>query len=323
MKAIAQDRYGPVDVLEVREVDRPASADDQVLVRVRAAGLHPGDWHMMTGTPYAMRLVTGLRGPRMKIRGFDVAGHVEAVGRNVTRFQPGDEVFGWGTGTFAEYAAIPEKNLAPKPERLTFEQAAAVPTSAITALQAVRNRGQVGPGQRVLVIGAGGGIGSFAVQIAKADGAEVTGVCSTGKVELVRSIGADHVIDYTKEDFAAQGPRYDVILDIAGNRSLSHLRRALAPKGTLVFVGGEGGGPLVGDVMARGMKARVMSPFIGQRLRPLLALNRQRDLVTLAGLIEAGKVTPVIDRTYPLDKTPDAVRYLQGWHAKGKIVITV
>jgi NADPH:quinone reductase-like Zn-dependent oxidoreductase len=321
MKAIAQNRYGSPDVLALQEVDRPAATDDRVLVRVRAAGLHPGDWHMMTGTPYAMRLVTGLRGPRARIRGFDLAGHVEAVGRNVTRCKPGDEVFGWGTGTFAEYAAVREKNLLPKPERLTFEQAAAVPTSAITALQAVRNQGQVRPGQRVLIIAAGGGIGCFAVQLAKAEGAEVTGVCSTGKVELVRSIGADHVVDYTKEDFAAHGP-YDVVLDIAGNRPVPDLRRALTPKGTLVLVGGEGGGGLIGSAMARGLKARMIAPFLGQRLRTFIALNRHDDLVTLAGLIDAGKVTPVIDRAYPLDQTPDAVRYLQDWHAKGKIVIT-
>jgi NADPH:quinone reductase-like Zn-dependent oxidoreductase len=322
MKAVVQDRYGSADALALRDVDRPAVGDDQVLVRVRAAGLHPGDWHMMTGTPYAMRLVTGLRGPRTKVRGFDIAGHVDAVGRNVTRFQPGDEVFGWAKGAFAEYACTEEKDLLPKPERLTFEQAAAVPTSAMTALQALRDRGRVRAGQRVLIVGAGGGIGTFAVQIAKSHGAEVTGVCSTAKVDLVRSIGADHVVDYTKEDFAGGGREYDLILDIAGNRPLSQLRRVLSPQGTLVLVGGEGGGPLIGAALGRSLRGQLLSTFARQRLRSLLAIGRHEDLVALAGLIEAGKLTPVIDRTYPLDQVPDAIRYLQGWRAQGKIVIT-
>lgn len=258
MKAIVQDMYGSPDVLQLREIDTPVAGEDEVLVRVHAAGVDQGVWHLMAGLPYLMRIAGfGLRAPKNPVRGYDVAGRVEAVGKNVTRFQSGEEVFGTCRGSFAEYACARADRLAPKPSNLTFEQAAAVPISGYAALQAVRDQGKVRPGQRVLIIGAGGGVGTFAVQLAKAFGAEVTGVCSTTKVELVRSIGADRVIDYTREDFADGRSRYDVILDIAGNRSLSHLRRALAPEGTLVIVGGEGGGRWLGPTPgARALAAR-------------------------------------------------------------------
>jgi NADPH:quinone reductase-like Zn-dependent oxidoreductase len=266
MKAIVQDTYGPPDVLQLREIDMPTIGGDEVLVRIHAAGVDQGVWHLMAGLPYLIRIAGfGLRAPKNPVRGYDVAGRVEAVGENVTRFQPGDEVFGTCRGSFAEYASAQDDRLAPKPANLSFEQAAAVPISGYAALQAVRDQGKVRPGQRVLIIGAGGGVGTFAVQLAKAYGAEVTGVSSTSKTDLVRSIGADHVIDYTREDFADGRNRYDVILDIAGNRSLSHLRLALAPEGTLVIVGGEGGGRWLGG-NDRQLRAQVLSPFVRQKL---------------------------------------------------------
>jgi NADPH:quinone reductase-like Zn-dependent oxidoreductase len=323
MKAIVQDTYGSPDVLELRDIDKPTVTDNEVLIRVHAASVDPGVWHLMTGLPYLVRIMGyGLRKPKTPVRGRDVAGTVEAVGKNVTQFKPGDEVFGICEGSFAGYACAREKKLAPKPANLTFEQAATVPISAITALQALRDKGRVQPGQRVLVIGAAGGVGSFAVQLAKAFGAHVTGVCSTTKIDLVRSIGADDVIDYTRDDFADGAQRYDLILDTAGNRFLSHLRRALAPKGTLVIVGGEGGGRWFGG-FDRGLRAGMLSPFVGQRLRMLISPERKEDLQSLRELIEAGKVTPVIDRTYPLSEVPEAVRYLEKGHARGKVVITV
>ncbi|MGH2766314.1 MAG: NAD(P)-dependent alcohol dehydrogenase, partial [Actinomycetota bacterium] len=262
MKAIVQDTYGSSDVLQLRDIDKPVVEDADLLVRVHAAGVDPGVWHLMTGLPYLVRIMGyGLRTPKTRVRGRDVAGSVEEVGRNVTQFQPGDQVFGICEGSFAEYATAREDKVLPKPANLTFEQAAAVPISAITALQALRDKGQVQPGQRVLVIGAAGGVGTFAVQLAKAFGAEVTGVCSTTKADLVRSIGADDVIDYTRDDFADGARRYDLILDTAGRRSLSHLRRALTPRGTLVIIGGEGGGRWLGG-FDRNFRAGMLSPFV-------------------------------------------------------------
>jgi NADPH:quinone reductase-like Zn-dependent oxidoreductase len=323
MKAIVQDRYGSPDVLRLGEIDTPVVGDDEVLVRVHAAGLDQGVWHLMAGLPYPVRLAGfGLRAPKNPVRGYDVAGRVEAVGGSVTRFQPGDEVFGTCHGSFAEYASARADRLAPKPANLSFEQAAAVPISGYAALQAVRDQGKVRPGQRVLIIGAGGGVGTFAVQLAKAFGAEVTGVCSTTKTDLVRSIGADRVIDYTREDFADDPKRYDVILDIAGNRSLSHLRRALAPEGTLVIVGGEGGGRWLGG-NDRQLRALVLSRFVRQTLGTWISTERKEDLEALHELLEAGKVTPVIDRTFPLSEVPEAIRYLRDGRARGKVVITV
>ncbi|MET8046255.1 NAD(P)-dependent alcohol dehydrogenase [Streptosporangium sp. NPDC005286] len=323
MKAIVQDRYGSPDVLELREIDRPVMGDDDLLVRVHAAAVDPGVWHLMTGLPYLARVMGfGFRRPKVRVRGMDVAGRVEAVGGNATRFKPGDEVFGTCDGAFAEYASARQDSFAPKPANLTFEQAAAVPVSACTALKGLREAGRVQPGQKVLIIGAGGGVGTFAVQLAKAFGAEVTGVCGTTKADLVRSIGADDVIDYTREDFADRARHYDLILDAAGNRPLSHLRRALTPRGTLVIVGGERGGRWIGG-NDRQLRALMLAPFVGQRLRGLFSMPRAEDLRLLRELIEAGKITPVIDRTYPLSEVPEAVRYLEKGHARGKVVITV
>jgi NADPH:quinone reductase-like Zn-dependent oxidoreductase len=322
MKAIVQDKYGSIDVLEVRDVDKPKIENGDVLMRVLAASAHMGDWHFMTGLPYLFRIAgSGLRAPKTRVRGTDVAGRVEAVGKDVTQFLPGDEVFGTCAGSFAEYATARKDKLAAKPANLTFEQAATVPTSGCAALQALRV-GKVQPGQKVLIIGAAGGVGSFAVQIAKAFGADVTGVCSTRKVDLVRSLGADDVIDYTRDDFAATGRRYDLILDIAGNRSVSHLRRALAPRATLVIVGGEGGGRWLGGI-DRQLRATMLSPFVSQKLGTFVAKAKGEDLVVLTDLIEAGKVTPAIDKEYPLSEVPAAMRHLAEGHARGKVVITM
>ncbi|MDL5205769.1 NAD(P)-dependent alcohol dehydrogenase [Streptomyces sp. ALI-76-A] len=326
MKAVVQDTYGSAEVLDLRDIDRPEPGPDDVIVQVCAAGVNPADWHCMTGKPYLMRLMGfGLRVPRSRVRGLDVAGRVEAVGGNVTRFRPGDEVYGVCDGSFAEYGRGRQDRLAPKPANLTFEQAAAVPTAAFAALQGLRDTGQVQPGQNVLVIGAAGGIGTYAVQLAKAFGAEVTGLCSTTKTELVRSIGADHVIDYTREDFThfAEGARrYDLILDTAGNRPLSLLRRALTPGGTLVLVGGEGDGRWLQGV-DRTLQAIVLSPFTRQKLRGLMSAERAADLDVLRHLIEDGRVTPVIERTYALDEVPQAIRHLERGRARGKIVISL
>jgi NADPH:quinone reductase-like Zn-dependent oxidoreductase len=323
MRAVVQDSYGPPDVLELREVDRPPVGPAEVMVRVHAAGIDQGVWHLVAGLPYVVRLAGyGIRSPKNPVRGLDVAGRVEQVGSQVTRFEPGDEVFGTCDGSFAEYARTSEDRLARKPVNLGFEQAAAVPTSGYAALQAVRDHGQVTAGQRVLVIGAGGGVGTFAVQIAKAYGARVTGVASTAKIDLLRSIGADAVIDYTLEDFADRTERYDVILDVAGNRPLSRLRRALTSQGTLVIVGGEGGGRWLGGV-DRQLRARLLSPLVGQTLGPYFSSERQEDLEELRRLIEAGDVTPVLDRAFPLSAVPDAIRYLRAGHARGKAVVTV
>ena len=323
MKAIVHHEYGPADGLELRDIDKPEVGDDEVLVRVHAAGVDRGVWHVMTGLPYPIRLAGyGLRAPKFPVLGADLAGVVESVGKDVTRFQPGDEVFGIGKGSYAEYSIASEDKLASKPANLTFEQTAAVPISGLTALHAARDHGKVRPGQQVLIIGASGGVGTFAVQIAKAFGAEVTGVCSTTKVDRVRSIGADHVVDYTREDFAEGKQRYDVILDIGGNSSLSRLRRALTPKGTLVIVGGEADGRWLGGT-DRQLRAIVLSWFVGQKLSTFVSKENGEDLVQLSELIESGKVAPVIDRTYPLSEVPAAIRYMREGHARGKVVINV
>jgi NADPH:quinone reductase-like Zn-dependent oxidoreductase len=323
MQAVVQDTYGSAEVLHLAQVPRPGIADDEVLVRVRAAGVHIGDWHLMTGQPYLMRVMGfGLRAPKGRVRGTDLAGTVVAVGTTVTKFHAGEDVYGTVDGAFAELATARVDTLAHKPANMTYEQAAAVPTSACTALQALRTGG-IGSGQRVLIIGASGGVGVFAVQIAKALGAEVTGVSSTAKVDLVRSIGANHVIDYSKEDLSRSGQRYDLILDTGGNRTLSQLRNALTPKGTLVLVGGEGGGRWIGGAMGRSMRALLLSPFVSQQLRMIVAKATADDLEVLTKLIEAGKVTPIIDKTYPLSEAPDAVGYLAAGNAMGKLVITV
>ena len=325
MKAIVQDVYGSAGVLKLREIGRPSIGDGEVLVRVRAAGVDPGVWHLMTGEPYLVRAMGfGLRKPKVAVRGRDVAGVVEAAGARVTRFRPGDEVYGTcESGSFAEYAAAPENRLAAKPANVSFEQAAVVPTSGVTALQGVRDCGRVQPGQQVMVIGAAGGVGSFAVQIAKASGARVTGVCSTSKAGLVRSLGAGDVIDYTHDEIDCNGSRYDVVIDTAGNRRLSLLRRAMTPHGTLVLVGGEHGGGRVFGGFDRQLRAPLVSMFAGQRLRGLIAKERVEDLETLTGLIESGAVTPVIDRAYTLADAPDAIRYLAEGHAAGKVAVTV
>ncbi len=322
MKAIGQDVYGPPDVLHLIEAEPPGVGDRDVLVRVHAAGVDPGVWHLVAGLPYLVRLMGfGLRAPRHRVPGMAFAGVVEAAGPGVRRLHPGDEVFGVTTGSFAELACASEDKTAPKPASLTFEQAAAVPVSGMTALQAVRDKAKVRAGQRVLVLGAGGGVGHFAVQIAKASGAEVTGVCGTTRVELVRSAGADHVIDRTREDFTATGP-YDAILDTAGIRPLSQLRRTLSPRGTLVLIGGEGGNRWTGG-FERQLLASLLSPLVSQSLQPMLATERYQDLLALTDLIETGKVTPAVDRAYPLPQAADAVRYVHAGQARGKVVITI
>jgi NADPH:quinone reductase-like Zn-dependent oxidoreductase len=325
MKAIVQDRYGSADVLEFRDIEEPTMGANDVRIRVRAAGCGPDVWHVMAGEPYIARLTLGLRRPKIAVRGWDVAGTVEAVGASVRDFQPGDEVFGTAEhGSFGEVAVTPAERVARKPAGISFEQAAAVPVSGVTALRAVRDEAAVRPGHRVLVVGAAGGVGSFAVQIAKAIGAEVTGVCSTGKADLVRSIGADDVIDYTREDFTDGSRRWDAIIDTAGRRPLSRLRRALTKKGTLVIVGGDGGGRWTGGFFRGILRAPIVSLFVSQRLRPLTTkLEDRLNLEALTELIESGALKPVIDRTYPLIEAPDAVRYLAEGHAAGKIVITV
>ncbi|MEU4495651.1 NAD(P)-dependent alcohol dehydrogenase [Streptomyces sp. NPDC023998] len=324
MKAIVQDRYGSPDVLELREVDKPAVADHEVLVRVHAAAVNARDWHLVRGDPYLARLVLGVRRPKTKIRGTDFAGRVEAVGKDVTRFRPGDEVFGEADGAFAEYVSASDDVLEPKPANLTFEQAAVVPLAGNTALMGLRDLARVQPGQKVLVNGASGGVGTFAVQIAKSFGAEVTGVCSTRNMDLVRSIGADHVIDYTREDFTRSGRQYDVVLDLVGNRSLTECRRALTPAGTLVLSGGgtSEGGSLVGP-MGLILRGQALSRFVRHRLLVLTATPNKENLAALRELAESGEVAPVIDRTFPLSEVPEAIAYLEVEHARAKVVITV
>jgi NADPH:quinone reductase-like Zn-dependent oxidoreductase len=316
MKAIVQNAYGSPDVLEFKEVDKPVIRANQVLVRAQAAALNAGDYFTLTGSPWLVRLFVGFPKPKSHILGWDVAGHVEAVGENVKRFRPGDEVFGLCGGTLAEYACAAEGHFATKPANLTFEQAAAVPTAALTALQGLRDAGKVQPGQRVLINGASGGVGTFAVQIAKSLGAEVTGVCSTRNVDLVRSLGADHVIDYTQENFTRSGTRYNLVLDNVGNHSFRDCRRALTPKGTLLPNTGHAG-------MGYIIMAFALSVFARQHGRMFMARANAEDLLALKDLIEAGRVEPVIDREYPLSETPEALAYVGKGHARGKVVITM
>ncbi|HEX5915790.1 MAG TPA: NAD(P)-dependent alcohol dehydrogenase [Rubrobacter sp.] len=323
MKAIVQDKYGSADVLELRDVEKPQPGDDELLIRVHAAGVDPGVWHLMTGLPYLVRVMGfGLRKPKIRIRGMDVAGTVEEAGRNIIRLKKGEQVYGTCDGSFAEYACAKAERLAPKPANLSFEQAAAVPISGMTALNGLRDAGKLQSGQKVLIIGAAGGVGTYAVQLAKAFGAAATGVCSTSKVELVRALGADEVIDYTREDFTDGTRQFDLILDTAGRRPLSQLRRALRPQGTLVIVGGEGGDRWLGGFQ-RQIVAPVRSLFTDQKMLGLISKERQQDLLTLRDLIDAGKLTPVIGRTYPLREAPQAIRYLEQGHAQGKVVLTV
>lgn len=323
MKAIVQDRYGSADVLEFRDIDDPVVGEDDVLVRVRAAGCGPDVWHLMAGLPYFVRVMPGFARMRAQVRGRDVAGTVESVGPAVRDWQPGDEVLGIVEGSFAELAAGKPAKLVRKPTRLTFEQAAAVPISGLTALQAIRDVGQVRSGQRVLIIGAGGGVGTLAIQIAKAFGAEVTGLCSASKADLVSSLGADEVLDYAREDVTAGSRKWDVIVDTAGRRPLRELRRGLTPRGTLAIVGGDGGGRWTGGFFRQILRAPLLSLFVGQKLSPVVSTEGLEDLQTLVELIEAGRLTPVVGKTYPLTDAAEAVRHLETGHAQGKIVITV
>jgi len=326
MRAIVYHEYGPPDVLRAADIDEPAAGNDEALVRICAASVNPADWHFMRGEPRIARLSFGLRRPKEAILGCDLAGQVEAVGGDVAAVQPGDEVFGCsfmrGFGAWADRVSIAHPLLAPKPANLSFEQAAAVPLAGMTALQGLRDHGRVEPGHNVLIFGAAGGVGTFAVQIAKHLGANVTGVCSAGKAGLVRSLGADHVVDYTREDFTQGERRYDLIFQLAGTHSPSECRRALAPKGTLLLSSGESNGRWIGP-LSRTLKALLLSPLVGQRLVGFTMKPNGDDLQFLRGLIEAGTVTPVIDRTYPLAEVPDAIRYLEEGHARGKVVIAV
>jgi len=319
MQAITQDAYGSHDVLQVADIDKPEIGDDEVLVRVDAASVHVGDWILMTGSPFVMRLATGLRKPRNRVPGTDVAGTVEAVGKNVERLRAGDEVFGWCAGAFAEYARASESQFIRKPANLTLVQAAAVGVSASTALQLLRDDAKVQPGQKVLINGASGGVGTFAVQIAKAFGAEVTGVCSTKNVDLVRSIGADHVIDYTREDFTEGPERYDVILDNVGNHTMARTRRALTPTGTLIS---NGGGHADGK-LSRTLRTMLVSMFVRRQASPTVKTQNRADLVALRELVEAGTVTPVIERTYALRDVPEAIGHVAAGHARGTVVIAM
>jgi NADPH:quinone reductase-like Zn-dependent oxidoreductase len=323
MKAIVYEKYGSPDVLELREIDKPIAKDNEVRVRIRAASVNPYDWHFLTGLPYIARPQFGLLKPKANVLGADLAGQVEAVGKNVTGFTLGDEVFGEvETGSLAEYACVPEDLLVPKPTNLTFEQAAAVPLAALTALQALRDVGKVKPGQRLLINGASGGVGTFAVQIAKSFGTEVTGVCSTRNVDMVRSIGADHTIDYTHDDFTRRAQRYDLMLDLVGNRSLSECRRALNPEGVYLSCFGQPEhlwfGPMLGL-----LHMAVLSPFVSHQLSTFVMSPNAEDLRFMRELLEAGKVTPIIARTYPLSEVADALRFLEEGHAQGKVVISV
>ena len=335
MKAIVQERYGSPDVLELREIDRPTVGDDEVLIRVHATSVHPDVWHALRGVPYVLRIMgSGLRRPKNPVPGTDLAGVAESVGRNVTRFQPGDEVFGqsvganlWGNGgTYSEYAAVPETRLERMPANLTFEQAASVLTSGQIAVQGIRDEGRVQPGQKVLINGAGGGVGTTAVQLAKAYGADVSAVDGAAKLEMLRSIGADRVVDYTKDDFTRSGERYDLVLDIAGNHPWSELKRSLTPEGTYVLIGHDqygGSGHRWFGSLGRFFKLMVIAPFVSH-LHPFRGAKDPGDrLVVLKELIEAGKITPVIDRTFPLSEVPEAIRYLESGKVQGKVVITV
>jgi NADPH:quinone reductase-like Zn-dependent oxidoreductase len=322
MRAIVYTEYGPPDVLQLTEVATPTPKDDEVLIGIRAASVNPLDWHFMRGTPYVVRATAGWRKPRVTRLGVDVAGQVEAVGKNVTQFQPGDAVFGVCRGAFAEYVCASEGAVVLKPANVTFEQAAAVPVAALSALQGLRDKGRIRGGQRVLINGAAGGVGTFAVQIARAFGADVTGVCSTGNMDMVRSIGAHHVLDYTQEDFTKSGQPYDVILDSVGNHSLSDCRRALTTEGTLVLVGGPDKGRWLGPLTGM-LKAAALSRFVSQKLLPFLAHLSKDDLIVMRELLETGKVAPVIGRSYPLSDVREAIRYLEQGHARGKVAITM
>ena len=324
MKAIVFHEYGaPDDVLELQETDKPIVEDDELLVRIRAASLNPYDWHFVTGLPYIARMQFGLLKPKANSLGADLVGQVEEVGKNVTQFRPGDEVLGEvETGSFAQYACVSEESAVPKPGNLTFEQAASVPMAGLTALQGLRDKGRIQPGQKVLINGASGGVGTFAVQIAKSFGAEVTGVCSTRNVDMVRSIGADHVVDYTQEDFTRSGRRYDLMFDLVGNHSPSECRRALNPKGTYIASFGQPDHRWLGP-LAQLLRMLLLSPFVSQKLVTFVAKPNKKDLHILKEFIETGKVTPVIDRTYTLSEVPEAIRYLEEGHAQGKVVITM
>lgn len=320
MKAIVYTKYGPPDVLQLKEVEKLTTSDDEVLIKVRAASVNPFDWHSLRGTPFIVRIVAGgLLKPKHKILGIDVAGRIEAIGRNVKQFQPGDEIFGGAHGAFAEHVCARENALVLKPASMTFEEAAAVPVAALTVLQGLHDNGQIQPGQKVLIHGASGGVGTFAVQIAKSFGAEVTAVCSTRNLDMVRSIGADQVIDYTQEDFTKNGQRYDLILAVAGDRSILEYKRALSPKGTWVLIGGSS--------VARFFQAMLLGPLISmtgsKKMGAMMTKVNQKDLVFVKELLEAGKVVPVIDRRYTLSEVPEALRYLGEGHARGKVVITV
>jgi NADPH:quinone reductase-like Zn-dependent oxidoreductase len=327
MKAAVYSGYGPPDVVQITDVEKPVPKDNEVLIKVRAASVNPLDWHFMRGTPYFLRVMAGLRKPKDKRLGIDVAGQVEAVGKNVTQFKTGDEVFGACRGAFAEYACTSESALVMKPDNVTFEQAASVPIAALTAVQGLRlggwgDKGQIQPGQKVLINGAAGGVGTFAVQIAKSFGADVTGVCSTRNVDMVRSIGADQVIDYTQEDFTKSGQRYDLIFDCVGNHSLLACRRILNPKGIYIAVGGPSGRWMIG-FLARAITAPGLSWFVSQKFVMFLTRSSKEDLTILHELMKAGKVTPVIDKRYRLSEVPEAIRYLEAGHARGKVVITL
>jgi NADPH:quinone reductase-like Zn-dependent oxidoreductase len=330
MKAAIYRRCGPPDVLQIEDVEKPVPKDNEVLIKIRAAGVNPLDWRLMQGGPYFVRTLLGLGKPKIKRPGVDVAGQVETVGRNVTKFKPGDAVFGLCKGTFAEYLCAPESAFVIKPDNVTFEQAASVPVAALTALQGLRDKGKIQPAQKVLINGAAGGVGTFAVQIAKSFGAEVTGVCSTRNVDMLRSIGADRVIDYTREDFTKAHPktgpktekRYDIIFDNVGNHSLSACRRLLNPKGIVLMVGDQTGRGII-SLLARLVTALVWSRFISQKFLFFIAKLNQQDLTILHDLMKAGKVTPVIDRCYKLSDSPEAIRYLAEQHARGKVVITL
>jgi NADPH:quinone reductase-like Zn-dependent oxidoreductase len=322
MKAAVYTRYGPPDAIQITDVEKPVPKDNEVLLKVRAASVNPLDAGLMKGKPHSFRIFFGLRKPRLTRPGVDVAGQVEAVGRNVMQFKPGDEVFGMCKGAFAEYACAPESGLSIKPANLTFEQAASAPVAALTALQGLRDKGHIHPGQKVLINGAAGGVGTFAVQIAKSFGADVTGVCSTRNGEMVRSIGADHVIDYTRQDFTESGKRYDLIFDCFVNHSLSACRRALNPQGIYLIVGAPPKRWMV-DILAPVIKALVMSPFVSQKFVVYIARSSREDLTTMSELMASGKVKPVIDKRYKLSEVPDAIQYLEQRHARGKVIITL
>ena len=322
MKAIIYQEYGPPDVLQLQDIPKPGYRDDQVLVRVRAAAVNPYDWHFIRGLPYFMRLFVGLRGPRSKFLGLDFSGQVEAVGRSISEFQPGDEVFGMCEGAFAEYLSISENKLAHKPNNLTFEQAAAVPLAALTALQGLRGARKPLAGQKMLIVGASGGVGTFAVQLAKEFGAEVTGVCSSRNHELVRSLGAEHLIDYSRQDFTRGERKYDLIFQLAGTASPARCRRALTRQGTLILSSGDSSDRWIGP-LDRIIKAAFLAPLSAQKLRSLDTKHSKEDLQYLATLLEGARIRPVIDRAYRLDEASEAIRYLEKGHARGKVVLTV